>query len=68
LPPSAPAQIKARDIEKRGRVQSSTITITITVAVAVLDDAIASDVVIRESDLEWSACRSPDKEYARGDW
>lgn len=39
--------------EKRGRVHSSTIT------VAVLDEEVTSGIVIREADLEWSACRSP---------
>ena len=39
--------------EKRGRVHSSTITI------AVLDEDHVLGIVIRESDLEWSTCRSP---------
>jgi peptide chain release factor 1 len=41
------------ETEKRGRVHSSTIT------VAVLDDAVDTALVIPESDLEWSVCRSP---------
>ncbi|HEX5063306.1 MAG TPA: peptide chain release factor-like protein [Kofleriaceae bacterium] len=43
------------ETEKRGRVHSSTIT------VAVLDEAVATELVIPESDLEWFACRSPGK-------
>src|SRR5262249_19539504 len=39
--------------EKRGRVQSSTIT------VAVLDEHADAEVVIRDEDLEWRACRAP---------
>ena len=39
--------------EKRGRVHSSTITF------AVLDEAAEAVLVIPESDLEWTACRSP---------
>lgn len=38
--------------EKRGRVQSSTIT------VAVLDEHAETEVLIREEDLEWKACRA----------
>jgi len=39
--------------EKRGRVHSSTITI------AVLDEAVEAEIALPESELEWSACRSP---------
>jgi peptide chain release factor 1 len=39
--------------EKRGRVQTSTITI------AMLDEATEVDIVLRDEDLEWKACRSP---------
>lgn len=38
--------------EKRGRVHSSTIT------VAVLDEPAAHELVIAETDLEWTACRA----------
>jgi peptide chain release factor 1 len=38
--------------EKRGRVHSSTIT------VAVLDELVAIETAIPESELEWSTCRS----------
>ncbi len=41
--------------EKRGRVQTSTITI------AILDEEAVVDIVIRDEDLEWKACRSPGK-------
>ncbi|MEO7097139.1 MAG: peptide chain release factor-like protein [Polyangiales bacterium] len=41
--------------EKRGRIQSSTIT------VAVLDEEVPTTVELPESDLEWTACRSPGK-------
>ncbi len=43
------------ETEKRGRVHSSTIT------VAVLDEQAASELVIRDEDLEWTTCRSPGK-------
>ncbi len=39
--------------EKRGRVHSSTIT------VAVLDEAVETELVISDAELEWSACRAP---------
>jgi peptide chain release factor 1 len=41
--------------EKRGRMQTSTIT------VAMLDEENDVDIVIRDEDLEWKACRSPGK-------
>lgn len=39
--------------EKRGRVQTSTIT------VAMLDEETEVDIVLRDEDLEWKACRAP---------
>jgi peptide chain release factor 1 len=41
--------------EKRGRMQTSTIT------VAMLDEESDVDIVIRDDDLIWRACRSPGK-------